>query len=173
MKRKTQWLLLVSLAFFANAGMAQVQPQIPKNLPLHPNVLVTPKIPKLMPDLQFVSENVVNVHEDDTRHIFEITLSITYKNAGNGPTNKRFFLDMQTRYGTTGGGYRYMIIGSPAYLQTMQPGEQRTEQWTFAKDITALGRGRHECVIRMDCNNGIAESNESNNNSPLFTVDIP
>ncbi len=173
MNMKPQTVLLFVFVLLIKYATAQISPQVPKNLPRQPQKLPTPRIHLLKPDLQFVSVSVSGVHEDATRHLFEITLSITYKNAGAVATPKRFFLDLQNRFEGRSGGYQYTIVGAPAYLQVMTAGQQRTGQWTFAKDESQLGRGRREFIIRIDCNNNIAESNEENNNSPVFSIDIP
>ncbi len=171
MQKLIKSLLLPVFTVILLQAAAQT-PQVPKGTP-GKVPLPTPTIQPPKPDLQFISARVVSVTEVASRHIFEIKLLITYKNAGSVATPTRFFLDLQSQYGTTSGGTDYSIIGSKAYLQTLAAGRTRSEIWVFAKDITALGRSTHRCMVRIDCSNDIAESNEDNNNSGLFDIVIP
>ncbi|MEP6713343.1 MAG: CARDB domain-containing protein [Ferruginibacter sp.] len=171
MQKILKLLLLLFFTVILLQATAQT-PQVPKGTP-GKVPLPSPKLQPLKPDLQFVSARVVSVTEVASRHIFEVKLLITYKNAGAVATGTGFYLDLQSQYGTTSGGTDYSIIGSRANLHPLAAGQTRSEVWVFAKDITALGRGTHRCIVRIDCTNRIAESNEDNNNSDLFNIVIP
>ena len=163
------------LLFFTVNISAQTL-QRPSTLPVPSNPgkapLPSPKIQIYKPDIKFISSRVISVTEDVSRHLFETTLSITLKNQGNIGTGG-FYLDLRSRYGTTSGGTDYSIIGAPATIHPLAPGETRTVEYVFAKDITAMGRARLECIIRLDFDNMIAESDEENNNSPFFYITPP
>lgn len=165
----------ILLAFFlcvSGAAFAQ-NPSVPKNLPLPAKGgnLPTPKIITPLPDLVFVSVNVIGVDEVTELHMFRIKLSITYKNNGNADVDKNFSLDLLGTFEDRGGTNSY-IIGSPCNLHPLAAGQSRTEEWWFYKDITQLGRGHHSCMVRIDSNDRIKESDERNNTSPLFDINI-
>ncbi|MBS1512564.1 MAG: hypothetical protein JST86_17090 [Bacteroidetes bacterium] len=165
-------LFILSCICSSIAVTAQT-PSVPKNLPLPSKGgnLPTPKIVLPKPDLQFVSANVIAVDELTDQHMVRIKLSITYKNAGKGNADKNFSLDLQTFYGDRG-GTNHMPIGVPCSLHPLAAGQSRTEEWWFLKDVTALGKGHHQCVVRIDCTNRIEESDETNNNSPQFDINV-
>ncbi len=165
--------LTISLLLLCACSVVSAQtPAVPKNLPLPAKSnLPAPKVILLKPDLRFVSANVIAVEEQPGNHMVRIKLSITYKNTGNGNADKGFSLDLQTFYDDRG-GTNHMPIGVPCALHALAAGQSRTEEWWFYKDITALGRGHHPCVVRIDCNNGIDESDETNNNSPRFDINV-
>jgi len=173
MKRLFHFSLSILFAIIICSAAAQtpsIPPTIPKGTPGKIS-LPTPKIVQLKPDLQFVSANVVAVEEVASQHMIRIKLSITYKNAGAANADKDFSLDLQGFYGTTG-GTTHAQIGSNCTLHPLAAGQSRTEEWWFLKDVTALGRGHHPCVVRIDCTDRIAESDETNNNSPQFDINV-
>ncbi len=135
--------------------------------------LPAPALRVLKPDLKFISVRVISVVEVPARHLFETTLSITLKNQGAIATPTGFYLDLRSTYGTTSGGTGYSMIGANASIRPMAAGETRTVEYVFAKDITAMGRARLQCIIRLDPTRGIAESNEENNASPFFYINPP
>ncbi|MBK8608934.1 MAG: hypothetical protein IPL84_03010 [Chitinophagaceae bacterium] len=171
MKKLTKFLLLSFFTVSLLCAGAQV-PQAPKGTP-GKMPLPTPKVQPLKPDLQFISARVVSVTEIPSKQNFEIKLLITYKNAGPVATGTGFFLDLQSQFGTTAGGTDYSVIGSKANLPPLAAGQTRSGIWVFAKSIKALGRATQHCMVRLDCTNLIAESNEENNNSGLFDVALP
>jgi len=168
MKKIIVFALTVFATLFLHAQTPQVPSGQPGKLPLP-----APKLKPLKADLIFISSRVVSVVEVAGRHIFETTISITLKNQGSVATSTGFFLDLRNRYGTTSGGTDYSMIGALANIRPMTAGETRTVEYVFAKDITTMGRGRHECVIRLDCTSLIPESNEENNTSPFFDITTP
>lgn len=169
---KTLFQLVLSLLLLVTCYSVSAQtPVIPKNgIPGKIN-LPTPKIVLLKPDLQFVSVNVIAVEELTAQHLIRIKLSITYKNAGAANADKDFSLDLQGFFGDRG-GTNHSQIGSNCTLHPLAGGQSRTEEWWFLKDVTALGRGHHQCVVRIDCTDRIAESDETNNNSPQFDINV-
>ncbi len=176
MKQLLRFCVQISFAFTCFSTTAQTtsfpRPTgVPQGTQGKPN-LPTPKIAQLKPDLQFVSANVVAVEELASQHLIRIKLSITYKNAGAADADRDFSLDLQGFYGTTG-GTTHAQIGSNCTLHPLAGGQSRTEEWWFLKDVTALGRGHHPCMVRIDCTDRIAESDETNNNSPQFDINVP
>jgi hypothetical protein len=166
-------ILLACFLCVSGAAFAQT-PSVPKNLPLPSkggNLPTPKKIITPMPDLVFVSVNVIGVDEVTEQHMFRIKLSITYKNNGNADVDKNFWLDLLGTFEDRGGTNSY-IIGSPCNLHPLAAGQSRTEEWWFYKDITQLGRGHHSCMVRIDSNDRIKESDERNNTSPLFDINI-
>lgn len=135
--------------------------------------LPSPTLHELKPDLKLISVRVISVTEDVARHLFETTLSITLKNQGAVSTRTGFCLDLRSTYGTTSGGTGYSMIGANASIHVMAAGETRTVEYVFAKDITAMGRARLQCMIRLDPTRDIAESNEENNASSFFYITPP
>jgi len=97
----------------------------------------------------------------------------TIKNQVSARTGTGFYFDLRSRYETTGGGYDWSQIGAQAFVHAIDADETRTVQFTFAKDITAMGRAGLECMIRLDWSNLIDESDENNNYSGLFDVIPP
>ena len=173
MKRLFHFSLQILFVFACGNAAAQtptLPTGVPKGTPGKIN-LPTPKIVLLKPDLQFVSASVVSVEELTSQHMIRIKLSITYKNAGAANADKDFSLDLQHFYGTTG-GTTHAQIGSNCTLHPLAAGQSRTEEWWFLKDVTALGKGHHPCVVRIDCTDRIAESDETNNNSPQFDINV-
>ena len=65
------------------------------------------------------------------------------------------------------------MIGANANVHLMAAGETRTVEYVFAKEITTMGRARLQCIIRIDPQNNIAESNEENNSSSFFDITPP
>ncbi|MGG9960433.1 CARDB domain-containing protein [Ferruginibacter sp. SUN106] len=170
MKTLFQFALSIFFAIMCYSAIAQT-PVIPKGTTPGKINLPTPKIAVLKPDLQFVSSNIIAVEELTTQHLIRIKLSITYKNAGAANADKDFSLDLQGFFGDRG-GTNHSQIGSNCTLHPLAVGQSRTEEWWFLKDVTALGRGHHQCVVRIDCTDRIAESDESNNNSPQFDINV-
>jgi hypothetical protein len=168
MKKLAVFTLVIGMALSIQAQT----PQLPSGQPGKVS-LPTPKFKPLKPDLMFISSRVISVVEVESRHLFETTISITLKNQGSVATSTGFFLDLRNRYGTTSGGTGYSIIGAQANINPMEAGETRTVKFVFAKDITAMGRARLQCVIRIDSGNSIAESNEENNTSSFFDITPP
>ncbi len=162
------FLFLILFSIKINAQTPQLPAGEPGKLPLP-----TPKIKPLKPDLKFISSRVVSVVEDVSRHLFETTLSITLKNEGSVATSTGFFLDLRSKYGTTSGGTNYSMIGSLANIRVMAAGETRTVEYVFAKDISAMGRARLQCIIRIDATNVVNEINEENNSSTFFYITPP
>lgn len=136
-----------------------------------PVAVTNPNVPT-MPDLTIMSYRVVSVTEDVSRHLFETTLSVTVKNQGTA-IGSDFYLDLQSAYGTTGGGTDYSMIGVPALIGPMFSGETRTVRCVFTKDITAMGRARLQCVMRVDATSIIEEVDEENNRSTFFYITPP
>ncbi len=165
--------LITSLALLLLFNCVNAQtPVVPKGVPGKPS-LPSPKVTILLkPDLQFVSANLIGVEEMTERHLFKIKLSITYKNAGNAATAKGYSLDLQNFFPGRSGGTNHVIVGSPCTLHQLAAGAARTEEWWFIKDINELGRGKRQFMVRIDCTNSIDESNETNNNSPVFDIDL-
>ena len=168
MKKFIVFTILIAAALFVKAQTPQVPSGQPGKLPLP-----APKFQPLKPDLKFISSSVISVVEDATRHLFETTISITIKNQGAVATGTGFFLDLRSKYGTTSGGTDYSMIGTNANVLQMAAGETRTVEYVFAKDITTMGRARLQCIIRIDPQNNIAESNEENNTSSFFDITPP
>jgi hypothetical protein len=92
---------------------------------------------------------------------------------GGAPTAGSFLIDLRSAFGTLSGGTDYSMIGEPVSAGGMQPGETKLLPYTFSKDVTAMGRARLPYMIRLDCTNLIAESNEENNASPFFYITPP
>ena len=170
---KTLFQLVLSLFLLAMCYSVTAQtPNIPKNGTPGKINLPTPKIAVILkPDQQFVSANVIAVEELTAQHLIRIKLSITYKNAGAANADKNFSLDLQGFFGDRG-GTNHSQIGSNCNLHPLAAGQSRTEEWWFLKDVTALGRGHHQCEVRIDCTDRIAESDETNNNSPQFDINV-
>ena len=146
-------------------------PQVPSGTPgKTPKQNFKPK--PFKPDIKFISSRVISVVEDADRHLFETTISVTLKNQG-AATPTGFYLDLRSRYGTASGGIDYSIIGSLATIHSMAAGETRTVEYVFAKDITAMGRARLQCMIRADATNIITEADEENNKSAFFYITLP
>lgn len=171
MKTQFQWAVFFLLLTIGINAAAQT-PVIPKGTTPGKINLPTPaKTILLKPDLQFVSANVIGVEELTAQHLIRIKLSITYKNTGAANADKDFSLDLQGFFGDRG-GTNHSQIGSNCTLHPLAAGQSRTEEWWFLKDVTALGRGHHQCMVRIDCTDRIAESDESNNNSPQFDINV-
>jgi CARDB len=168
---KTSFKCTLSFLFVVMCCITTAQtPVIPKGTPGKIS-LPTPKIAVLKPDLQFVSANVISVEKLTTQHLIRIKLSITYKNAGAANADKDFSLDLQGFFGDRG-GTNHSQIGSNCTLHPLTAGQSRTEEWWFLKDVTALGKSHHQCMVRIDCTDRIAESDETNNNSPQFDINV-
>ena len=171
MKTLFQFALSLVFAMLCCSATAQ-KPVIQKNTTPGKINLPTPKmVVAFKPDLQFVSANVIAVEELTAQHLIRIKLSITYKNAGAADADKNFSLDLQGFFGDRG-GTNHSQIGSNCNLHPLAAGQSRTEEWWFLKDVTALGRGHHQCEVRIDCTDRIAESDETNNNSPQFDINV-
>ena len=170
MKTLFQFALALVFVMLCCSATAQT-PVIQKNNTPGKINLPTPKIVLQKPDLQFVSANVIGVEEVTAQHMIRIKLSITYKNASATNVDKNFSLDLQGFFGDRG-GTNHSQIGSNCNLHPLAAGQSRTEEWWFLKDVTALGRGHHQCMVRIDCTNIIAESDETNNNSPQFDINV-
>lgn len=168
MKVISSIIILVLISLQINAQT----PQEPTGTPGRPPVQNFKPKP-LKPDIKFISSRVISVVEDAGRHLFETTISITLKNQGGIATTTGFYLDLRSRYGTTSGGTDYSMIGALATIHSMAAGETKTVEFVFAKDITAMGRARLECIIRVDATNIIAETDEENNKSPFFYITLP
>ncbi len=167
MKAVSSLIALFLISLQVNAQTPQVPSGTPGKLPQQ-NFKPKP----FKPDIKFISSRVISVIEDADRHLFETTISVTLKNQGVA-TATGFYLDLRSRYGTASGGIDYSIIGSLATIHSMAAGETRTVEYVFAKDITAMGRARLQCMIRADATNIITEADEENNKSAFFYITPP
>lgn len=159
------------------ATVAQT-PSVPKNLPLPSKGgnLPTPKVFLGKPDLQVVSVHVIAVEPQTDPFLIKIRLSVTYKNAGASATGSDFDLELLGFRGSFTRG----AIGVESYdlaLNNNRPalaaGQVRTEEWAFIKDKTRIPSGANACMLIIDSANKITESDETNNKSALFTINIP
>lgn len=168
MKKLIYSIAMLIFSVNINAQTPQVPSGKPGKVPL-----ANPALHPLKPDLIISSYRVVSVTEDTSRHIFETRIIITYKNNGPGNTATTYTVDLRSRFGTTSGGTDYSRIGSPGRLQLLAPGKSKSVLYVFAKDVTAMGRARLECVLRIDPDNIIEETNEDNNLTPFFYITPP
>ena len=150
-----------------NAQTLQAPSGKPGKVPL-PN----PTLHALKPDLIITAMNTLSIAEQPATHTFLITMRVTVKNVGAVTANGSY-LELRSSYGTTGGGTDYSRIGEKVFWGTLYRGESRSVKVSFSKDITALGRDRLECFLRIDCDNTVAESNEDNNGWPAFFITPP
>ncbi|MBS1512565.1 MAG: hypothetical protein JST86_17095 [Bacteroidetes bacterium] len=168
----TVWMLGICTAVAAQT------PSVPKNLPLPSKGgnLPTPKPVLAKPDLQVVSVQVIAVEPQTDPNLVRIRLSVTCKNAGGTSTGGTFDLELL--------GFRAALTGGATSIESYQlalnngraalaAGQVKTEEWAFIKDKTRMPAGGNQCMLIIDYNNKIAESNETNNKSALFTITIP
>ena len=167
MKKLIYFISLMIFSATANSQTPQIPSGKPGKVPL-PN----PALQALKPDLIITGINNVVITEQPSSHNFLITMRVTVKNQGPVTANGSY-LDLRSRFGTTSGGTDYSVIGDKVWYGTLYRGESRGVKISFTKDVTELGRARLECVLRIDCENHIAESNEDNNQSTFFYITPP
>jgi subtilase family serine protease len=167
MKNLLYCIALLLLSVNTSAQTPQVPSGKPGRVPLPNPTLHAPK-----PDLIITAMNTLSITEQPATHTFLITMRVTVKNVGAVTANGSY-LDLRSSYGTTSGGTDYSRIGEKVFWGTLYRGESRSVRVSFSKDITALGRARLECFLRIDCDNTVAESNEDNNGWPAFYVTPP
>jgi hypothetical protein len=175
MKKLTRFVLLLLTIHCGHNIFAQTFTP-PKNLPVKPVPQTPTKFYLPKPDLQIVSASLIAVEPQTEPNIIRIRLSVTYKNAGLANADRNFELELQGFHASSSGGgtsissYQIAIDNN---LQPLAAGQSRTEEWSFIKDRTKLSKGSNQCMITIDFSNRIAESDETNNKSSLFTIIIP
>ena len=111
--------------------------------------------------------------EERADHKFYTTIRVTYRNNGSGTMTRSVYLRLFSIFEARAGGTDYTQIGSNCVVRPIPPGESRTDEWLFYKDVTLMGRAPLQCFFTIDATNLVAETNEENNRSENFTLTPP
>lgn len=175
MKKLIQFVLFLSVISYGKSVTAQTFTP-PKNLPTKPVTPTPTKFYLPKPDLQLVNISVIAVEPQTDPEVVRIRLSVTYKNAGLANTDRDFSMELLGFRGSFSGGATSIDSYDIAVDNDQHPlaaGQSRTVEWSFLKNKTKLAKGGNQCMILLDFNNRITESDETNNKSALFVVTIP
>jgi len=148
----------------------------PKNLPLKPVGTTPTKFHVVMPDMQVVSAGFVSIETMPDPNLIRIKISVTYKNAGAAATGRTFDLGLIGFHAVSAGGATSISSYEIAIEHDRVPlasNQSRTEEWSFVKDKTKLSKGNNQCMIVADYSERITESDETNNKSGLFLINVP
>lgn len=168
-------IVLFLIMHACNVAVAQTFTP-PKNLPVKPVPQTPIKFSLSKPDLQIVAVHVIGVTNLSTPNTVQIRLSVTYKNAGNAPTRTNFNMQLLAfRAGSDNGSTSISSYVLQNYTNELplNAGQSRTEEWSFTKDKTYFSSGTHQCMVLIDYDNKIEETDETNNKSALFQITIP
>ena len=172
MKKQPILLCIFFLFFFILKSTAQFHPQVPKGKPgeIPLPTIKNPRI--LLPDIEITGIEVVSI-EERADHKFYSTIRVTYRNNGPGTMARSVILRLFSIFEARAGGTDYTQIGSNCVVHPIAPGESRTDEWLFYKDVTLMGRQPLQCFFLIDPTNLVQETNEENNRSGNFTLTPP
>jgi hypothetical protein len=173
MKKQPILLCILLILFSVIKSSAQFHPQVPKGRPGEVPLPTPQNLHVLLPDIEITGIEVVGIEERAADHKFYSTIRVTYRNNGQGAMGRSVYLRLFSIFEARAGGTDYTQIGSNCVVRPIPPGESRTDEWLFYKDITLMGRAPLQCFFTIDATNLVAETNEENNRSENFTLTPP
>lgn len=172
MKKQSILLCIFLILFSVTKSSGQFHPQAPKGRPGEVPLPTPQNLHVLLPDIEITGIDVAGI-EERADHKFYTTIRVTYRNNGPDTMARSVYLRLFSIFEARAGGTDYSQIGSNCVVRPIPPGESRTDEWLFYKDVTLMGRAPLQCFFTIDATNLVAETNEENNRSENFTLTPP
>ena len=162
---KIPGLLLLCISFAIKVNTQT--PQVPIGEP-GKNQLPTPKIKPLLPaDLSITSLTFVSIEFNAEAKTYLVKVIATIKNDGGVQSNKT---QIQANTKTPSGGGSWKVMGEKLNVPYIDAGKSFSSVYSFKGTVIDIGTGRFDFRLRVDPDQFVAESDETNNYSSILII---